>query len=90
MQTRYDARNPRALRRLLAAGVELRPFPADVIAAARRAADTMLAESAAGSAALRTVYEPWRAFRAEAFRWFGIAELAYAEATFGRPKLALP
>jgi TRAP-type mannitol/chloroaromatic compound transport system substrate-binding protein len=85
MQTRYDARNPQALARLLAAGVELRPFPPDVMAAARRAADDMLAESAAASAAFRAVHGPWRAFRDEAFRWFGTAELAYADATFARP-----
>ena len=85
MQTRYDARNPQALRRLLAAGVELRPFPADVMAAARRTADEMLAENAAAAPAFRAVYEPWRAFREESFRWFGAAELAYADATFLRP-----
>jgi TRAP-type mannitol/chloroaromatic compound transport system substrate-binding protein len=86
MLARYDARNPQALRRLLAAGVELRPFPPEVMAAARRASDEMLAETAATSPAFRAILEPWRAFREDAFRWFGAAELSYAEATFTRPR----
>jgi TRAP-type mannitol/chloroaromatic compound transport system substrate-binding protein len=89
MQARYDARNPPALRRLLAAGVELRPFPHEVMAAARRIADELLAEIAGRDATFRRIYEPWRAFRTEAFRWFGTAELAYAEFAFTRPAEAL-
>lgn len=85
MQTRYDARNGEALRRLLAAGVELRPFPRDVMAAARRAAEELFAESARGDAAFRAVYEPWRTFRERAFAWFGTAELAYADFVYPRP-----
>ena len=85
MQTRYDARNGEALRRLRAAGVELRPFPRDVMTAARRAAEEHLAESAHADATFRAVYEPWRAFRERAFAWFGAAELAYAEFSYPRP-----
>jgi TRAP-type mannitol/chloroaromatic compound transport system substrate-binding protein len=85
MQTRYDARNPQAMRRLLAAGVELRRFPAEVMVAARRTSEELLAEMAGQSPGFRKVYEPWRSFRDEAFRWFGTAELAYAEAAFPRP-----
>jgi TRAP-type mannitol/chloroaromatic compound transport system substrate-binding protein len=85
MQTRYDARNGEALRRLLAAGVELRPFPRDVMAAARRTAEDLFAESARGDAAFRAVYEPWRVFRERAFAWFGTAELAYADFVYPRP-----
>jgi TRAP-type mannitol/chloroaromatic compound transport system substrate-binding protein len=85
MQTRYDARNGEALRRLLAAGVELRPFPREVMEAARRAAEDLLAESARADAAFRAVYEPWRTFRERAFSWFGTAELAYADFTYPRP-----
>jgi TRAP-type mannitol/chloroaromatic compound transport system substrate-binding protein len=85
MQTRYDARNGQALRRLLAAGVELRAFPREVMEAARRTADELLAESAARDATFRGVYEPWRAFRDQAFGWFGTAELAYAQFAYPRP-----
>jgi TRAP-type mannitol/chloroaromatic compound transport system substrate-binding protein len=85
MQTRYDARNGEAIKRLLAAGVELRRFPREVMEAGRRAADEMLAENAAGDATFRGVYEPWRAFRERAFAWFGAAELAYADFAYPRP-----
>jgi TRAP-type mannitol/chloroaromatic compound transport system substrate-binding protein len=85
MQSRYDARNPAALDRLLAAGVRLQAFPADVMAAARHASEGLLEEIAARDATFRTVYGPWRTFRESAFRWWGTAELAYADFTFPRP-----
>ena len=37
MQSKYDARNPAALRQLVGAGTKLRPFPKDVLAAAFKA-----------------------------------------------------
>jgi TRAP-type mannitol/chloroaromatic compound transport system substrate-binding protein len=85
MQSRYDARNPPALRRLLAAGVELRPFPAEMMTAARRIADELLAESAGKDASFRRIFDSWQAFRRDAFSWFGTCELAYAEFAFPRP-----
>ncbi|HVS02793.1 MAG TPA: ABC transporter substrate-binding protein, partial [Thermoanaerobaculia bacterium] len=86
MQTRYDAKNPPALERLLAAGVELRPFSREILDAARRAAQGILEENAARDAAFRHVYDRWKAFRDRSFRWFGTAELAYAEFSFIRPE----
>jgi TRAP-type mannitol/chloroaromatic compound transport system substrate-binding protein len=85
MQSRYDARNPAAMRRLLSAGVELRPFSREVMTAARRTADELLAENAARDASFRGIFESWNAFRKDAFSWFGTSELAYAEFAFPRP-----
>jgi TRAP-type mannitol/chloroaromatic compound transport system substrate-binding protein len=83
MLARYDKENPPALARLIADGVQLRPFPPDVMEAAERASIELLEEEAAKDATYRQVYEAWKQFRKDAFRWFGTAELAYASYAFG-------
>ncbi len=85
MQARYDARNPPAMARLLASGVEWRPFTDDVMRAARRESIALLEENAAADPAYRVIYEAWKKFRDESFAWFGTAELAYAAFSFPRP-----
>ena len=50
IQAKYDARNPAALRRLVATGAQLRPFPQDVLEAALKAANDVYAEIAAKNA----------------------------------------
>lgn len=82
MQARYDQQNPAALARLLAEGVDLRPFSDDLLAAAQRTSLEMLEEQAAGEATYRKVYEAWKKARKDAYRWFGTAELAYANFAF--------
>ncbi|MBK8979409.1 MAG: TRAP transporter substrate-binding protein [Planctomycetes bacterium] len=86
MQRRYDAANPPALERLLAQGVDLRPFPADVLRAAREASESLLADEAARDPVYRRILDGWRRFRDASFRWFGTAELAYAQAVFTPPR----
>ncbi len=83
MQARYDVRNPPALRRLLAAGVQLRPFAPDILAAAREEATAVLEEKAAADAGYRKVYEAWKKARDAAWDWWSTAELAYARAAWG-------
>jgi TRAP-type mannitol/chloroaromatic compound transport system substrate-binding protein len=83
MQNRYDALNPPALKRLLAGGVMLRPFPDDLMVAAKAASQAMLEEYAAKDPTYRKLYDHWRAYRNDAFNWFATAELAYARAAFG-------
>jgi TRAP-type mannitol/chloroaromatic compound transport system substrate-binding protein len=82
MTARYDAGNPAALERLIAHGVELRPFPKDVMAGAREASRAILEDHAAADATYARIYRAWDAHRKAAFRWFGTAELAYADFTF--------
>jgi len=84
MLVRYDAANPPALARLVASGVEVRRFPDDVMEAAWRESAALLDQYAAQSAEFRAIYEPWRAFREESFRYFGGAEQAYAGFAFGK------
>ncbi|RMH19428.1 MAG: ABC transporter substrate-binding protein [Acidobacteria bacterium] len=82
MQARYDARNPPALRRLLAAGVDVRPFSDDLLRAAQEVAIDMLEQQASADATYRTIYRSWRQVREDAYRWSGTAELAYARFAF--------
>ena len=65
MQNRYDAQNPPALKRLLSQGVQLRPFPVDLMDAAKRESLAMLEEEAQKDAGYRAVYEHWKAYRTE-------------------------
>lgn len=77
----YDAVNAPALQRLIDQGVRLHPFPDDVMAAARRTTEELL-EEASSDAFYRKIYSAYRSWRDEAYRWFGTAELAYADYAF--------
>jgi TRAP-type mannitol/chloroaromatic compound transport system substrate-binding protein len=81
MQARYDAKNPPALQRILASGVSLRPFTDDIMSAARAASHQLLEDQAAADPVYAKVYNHWKQARADSFRWFSTAELAYAQAS---------
>jgi TRAP-type mannitol/chloroaromatic compound transport system substrate-binding protein len=74
MLSKYDAVNPPALKRLLANGVKLAPFPNDVMAACYKASEELYADFSAKSPKFAKVYEPWKKFRDEQIQWFSIAE----------------
>src|SRR5438876_7697699 len=74
MVAKYDAVNPPALRRLVAAGVQLRPFPREIMQASYKAATEVFDETSAKNAAFKKVFEPWRKFRDEEILWFRVAE----------------
>ena len=82
MMTRYDARNPAALQRLLNDGVQLRRFPDDVMQAARDAA-TELLESPTSDPGYAKIFNAFKKWRADSYRWFGTAEQAYAAFAYG-------
>jgi TRAP-type mannitol/chloroaromatic compound transport system substrate-binding protein len=83
MQRRYDARNPPALQRLLAQGVELRPFSIDILRAARDAAESLLDTDASKDPTYRKLLDHWRRFRDESKAWFRTSELSYAQFAWG-------
>jgi TRAP-type mannitol/chloroaromatic compound transport system substrate-binding protein len=74
---KYDVQNPQALRRLVAAGTQLRPFPREVMQACYKAAFDLYDETAAKNENFRKVYEPWKAFRDSQFQWFRVAESTF-------------
>jgi len=74
MLAKYDALNPAALKRLLANGVVLAPFPNDVMAASYKASEETYQDVASKNAKFKKVYDSWLKFRAEQIEWFSIAE----------------
>ncbi len=82
MQNRYDALNPPALERILASGVQMRPFSDELMHAAAAASKGMLEENAAKNADYKKIYDHWSGFRKASHRWFSGAELAYARFSF--------
>jgi TRAP-type mannitol/chloroaromatic compound transport system substrate-binding protein len=77
MPARYDAQNPAALRRLVAGGTKLRPFPKAVMQAAEKAAFELYGELGAKSAHWKRIYPVWKKFRDEQFLWYRVAETTY-------------
>jgi len=82
MQARYDALNPVALERLLAGGVQTRPFSEDIMLRAHQAALQFLEDTAAADGEYKKLYQEWKKARSASFTWFGTAEAAYAQFTF--------
>jgi TRAP-type mannitol/chloroaromatic compound transport system substrate-binding protein len=79
MQAKYDAKNPAALKQLVAAGAKLRPFPADVMNAAFRESMRLYEELSARNEGWRKVYADYAKFRGDQNLWF-----RFTEATFDR------
>lgn len=73
----YDAGNAAALRRLIAAGAVLKPFPRDVMDAAFKASGQVYADFGAKDPQFKKVYENYMAFRDTTLPWFRVAEAAY-------------
>ena len=76
MLAKYDALNPAALKRLLANGVQLRPFSNAIMAACYKAANEVYAETSAKNAKFKKVYDAMAKFRTDHVQWFSIAENA--------------
>jgi TRAP-type mannitol/chloroaromatic compound transport system substrate-binding protein len=83
MPAKYDAQNPPALRRLVGAGAQLRPFPRPVLEAAEKASYEVYDEMSAKSAHFKRIYPEWKKFRDEQFLWFRVAEASYDNYSFG-------
>ena len=77
VQARYDARNPQALRRLVAGGAQLRPFPQEVMEAAVKNANDLYGELSGKNPDFKRVYDALKTFRNEEYLWFQVAEYTY-------------
>jgi TRAP-type mannitol/chloroaromatic compound transport system substrate-binding protein len=81
MLAEYTARNPVALQDLLTKhGVEMRPYPDDVIARLRELSAQVVAEIAQKDAFSSKVYASYQKFLTQAREWSRISELAYLQA----------
>ncbi len=77
MLAAYDAKNPAALARLMQQGVNLMPFPKDVMVAAKQAAFQIYDEEAAKNPDFAKIYTEWKKFRDMEIAWFKVAESSY-------------
>jgi TRAP-type mannitol/chloroaromatic compound transport system substrate-binding protein len=74
MIARYDAKNPEALKRLLAGGTQLRAYPRAVMDACHKATEDTLNEIAEKNADFSKLLASWRRFRDDQNAWFRVAE----------------
>ena len=77
MTAKYDTLNPAALKRLVANGVQLRPFSNEIMAACYKAANEVYAEISAKNAKFKKIYDAMVKFRTDQVQWFSIAENRY-------------
>lgn len=77
MQARYDARNPLALKQLVAAKTKLVPMPKDVMDAAFKASMDIYSELNASNPNWKKVYEDYSKFRADQNLWFRFTEARF-------------
>ena len=77
MLAKYDARNPAALRSLIAGGAQLRPYPEDIMVKGFEAANALYAKISAENADFKTIYDSQIAYRNEANLWNQVAEYTF-------------
>jgi TRAP-type mannitol/chloroaromatic compound transport system substrate-binding protein len=75
--SRYDALNPAALKRLVAAGTQLRPFSQTVLEACYKAANEVYAEESAKNPEFKKFYDSIAAYRADQYLWWQVAEYSF-------------
>ncbi|WP_372621627.1 TRAP transporter substrate-binding protein [Falsiroseomonas sp.] len=82
MVARYDAANPAALRRLVAAGAQLRFWPRPVLEAAWKANEELNAELMGQNPKFRKIMESYLRFRTDAYQWFRVSENSFDNFAF--------
>ncbi len=74
MLAKYDARNPEALKKLVAGGAQLRPFPKAVMDACYQAALEVFKETSAANPKFKKVHDGYMKFRDDQNLWHSVAE----------------
>jgi TRAP-type mannitol/chloroaromatic compound transport system substrate-binding protein len=74
---RYDARNPGAIKRLVAGGAQLRPFSQPIMEACLKASNEIYADISSKNADFKKVYDNMVAFRNDEYLWWQVAEYTY-------------
>ncbi|MGE0752918.1 MAG: TRAP transporter substrate-binding protein [Variibacter sp.] len=74
MMASYDAKNAKAISRVVAQGAQVSVLSPEIIKALRAALEEVLDEEGAKSPQFKKVLDHWRAFRNEQHRWFSLAD----------------
>jgi TRAP-type mannitol/chloroaromatic compound transport system substrate-binding protein len=77
MLARYDAGNPVALKKLVASGTQLRPWPRPVMEACYKAAQEVFAELNAKNAKFKRIHEHQAKFLEDQILWARVCEANY-------------
>jgi TRAP-type mannitol/chloroaromatic compound transport system substrate-binding protein len=77
MQAKYDARNPGALRQLVASGTKLFRFPKDMMEASFKESMALYSELSAKNPHWKKVYEDFANFRRDQNLWFRFTEAGF-------------
>ena len=77
MTAKYDVQNPQSLKRLVAGGALLRPFPQEVMEASYKSANEIYAEIAATNAHFKKMLDSLTAFRSDEYLWWQVAEYSF-------------
>ena len=77
MQAKYDARNPAALKQLVANKAKLVAFSKPIMDAAYKAAMELYSEISASNPAFKKIYDDYSNFRRESNLWFRFTEARF-------------
>jgi TRAP-type mannitol/chloroaromatic compound transport system substrate-binding protein len=77
MAAKYDVQNPAALKRLVGAGSQLRPFSQEILEACLKASNELYAEISAKNPDFKKAIDVMTAFRADQYLWWQVAELTF-------------
>ncbi len=77
MLAKYDAQNREALERLVASGTQLKPYSAEIMTAAQQASFELYEEIASAEASFKAIYDPWKKFREQIYKWSQTNELSF-------------
>jgi TRAP-type mannitol/chloroaromatic compound transport system substrate-binding protein len=77
MQAKYDAKNPGALKQLVAGGSKLFRFPKDILEAAFKESMALYSDISGKNPNWKKVYDDYSAFRRDQNLWFRFAEAGF-------------
>jgi TRAP-type mannitol/chloroaromatic compound transport system substrate-binding protein len=77
MSARYDMQNPAALKRLVARGAQLRPFPPEVMQACFKATAELWRELSGKNADFKRAIEAMEVYRGDQNLWWQVAEYSF-------------
>jgi TRAP-type mannitol/chloroaromatic compound transport system substrate-binding protein len=74
---KYDAYNAKAIKRLVAAGAQLRPFSTEILDASYKATTELYAELSTKSEKFKKLHDSMIAFHNEQIQWDQVCEATY-------------
>jgi TRAP-type mannitol/chloroaromatic compound transport system substrate-binding protein len=77
MLAKYDAKNPQALKQLVASGTKLARFPKDMMEVAFKESMALYSDLSAKNPRWKKVYEDYANFRRDQNLWFRFAEASF-------------